>query len=154
MRRRQVIRLLGASAAAWPFTVAAGRSRPMVGVLMPYPDTDAEVRGRVIAFREELRRLGWPDSAVHIEERWATDDLDRVRAEAAELIRLEPDVIFFTGGRVAPILQEQTRTIPSVFVGVSDPLGQGLVPSLARPGGTSPALHRHRIPLPPSCLRS
>jgi putative tryptophan/tyrosine transport system substrate-binding protein len=58
-----------------------------------------------------------------------------VRADAAELVQLKPDVIFFTGGRVVRIFQEQTRSIPTVFVGVSDPLGQGLVPSLARPGG-------------------
>lgn len=137
MRRRHFVALLG-GAAAWPFAAMAqkpGGQRRLIAVLMPYPDTDAEVRGRVAAFREELRRLGWANDALRIEERWTTDNLERVRADAAELVRLGPDVIFFTGGRVTRIMQEQTRSIPTVFVGVSDPLGQGLVPSLARPGG-------------------
>jgi putative tryptophan/tyrosine transport system substrate-binding protein len=137
MRRRQFVALLG-GAAAWPFAALAQKpdgQRRLIAVLMPYPDTDAEVRGRVAAFREELGRLGWAGDALRMEERWATDDLERVRADAAELVRLGPDVIFFTGGRVTRIIQERTRSIPTVFVGVSDPLGQGLVPSLARPGG-------------------
>ena len=136
MRRRTFLALIGGAAVggAWPMSARA-QQRRMVAVLMPYPDTDAEVRGRVGAFRDEMRRLGWPDDAILIEERWSTDDLDRVRADAAELVKLKPDVIFFTGGRVARIVQEQTRSIATVFVGVSDPLGQGLVPSLAKPGG-------------------
>jgi putative ABC transport system substrate-binding protein len=134
MRRREFIALVG-GASAWPNAVSAQQARRAIAVLMPYPPTDAEVRARVAAFREELRRLGWPDDALHIEERWSTDNLDRVRADAAELVKLNPDVIFFTGGRVVRIFQELTRSIPTVFVGVSDPLGQGLVPSLARPGG-------------------
>jgi putative tryptophan/tyrosine transport system substrate-binding protein len=93
------------------------------------------VKGRVAAFRDEMRRLGWGDEALRVEERWSTDDLARVRSDAAELVAMKPDAIFFTGGRVARIVQEQSRTVPTVFAGVSDPLGQGLVPSLARPGG-------------------
>ncbi|HEX2727981.1 MAG TPA: ABC transporter substrate-binding protein [Beijerinckiaceae bacterium] len=134
MRRREVIAALGA-AAAWPTRSIAESTRRTVAVLMPYPPTDTEVRERVAAFREELRRLGWPDETLHVEERWATDNLDRIRANAAELVKMRPDVIFFTGGRVVPIIQRETSSIPTVFAGVSDPLGQGLVPSLARPGG-------------------
>jgi len=115
--------------------LSAEQARRTVAILMPYPHADMEVRGRVEAFREELRRLGWTDNALLIEERWTTDDLDRVRAAATDLVRLGPDVIFFTGGRVGRIMREQNRSIPSVFVGISDPLGQRLVPSLARPGG-------------------
>ncbi len=133
MRRREFVTTLFATA-AWP-SLSAAQQRRLIAVLMPYPDTDAEVRGRVAAFREELDRLGWADDALRMEERWATDNLDRVRADAAELVSLKPDVIFFTGGRVTRIIQEQSRSIPTVFAGVSDPLGQGLVPSLARPGG-------------------
>jgi putative ABC transport system substrate-binding protein len=133
MRRREFVVLIGAT--AWPWPSAAQRARRTVAVLMPYPPHDAEVRGRVAAFRQELRRLGWADDTLQTEERWATDDLDRIRTDAAELVKGSPDVIFFTGGRVTRILQEQTRSIPTVFVGVSDPLGQGLVSRLARPGG-------------------
>jgi hypothetical protein len=71
--------------------------------------------------------VGWSEDALRMEERWSTDDLDRVRADAADLAKLKPDVIFFTGGRVTRIVQEQTRSIPTVFVGVSNPLGQGWV---------------------------
>jgi putative tryptophan/tyrosine transport system substrate-binding protein len=117
------------------FAADAQQASRTVAVLMPYPHADAEVKARVAAFRDELRRLGWTDETLHFEERWATDNLDRLRAGAAELVKRNPDVIFFTGGRVARIIQQQTRSIPTVFVGVSDPLGQGLVSSLARPGG-------------------
>ena len=133
-RRREFIALLG-GAALWPSAVSAQQARRTVAVLMPYPADDQEVALRVAAFRDELKRHGWSDDALHIKERWSTDNLARVRLDAAELLKLKPDVIFFTGGRVVRIIQEQTRSIPTVFVGVSDPLGQGLVSSLARPGG-------------------
>jgi putative tryptophan/tyrosine transport system substrate-binding protein len=133
MRRREFLALM--SGALLVPVAARAQQRRTVALLMPYPEADAEVRGRVAAFREELRRLGWGDDVLRIEERWSTDDLDRVRLHVAELVKLTPDVIFFTGGRVTRIVQGQTRSIPTVFVGVSDPLGQGLVPSLARPGG-------------------
>jgi len=129
MRRREFIAVVS-TFAALPVSAAQRRT---VAVLMPYPETDAEVKGRVAAFREEMLRLGWDD--LLIEERWSTDDLVRVRADVADLVRLKPDVIFYTGGRVSRILQGETRSIPTVFVGVSDPLEQGLVPSLAKPGG-------------------
>ena len=137
VRRREIVGLLGGLAAAWPLTVRAQPSRKrVVAVLMPYPDNDAEVRARLAAARDEMRKLGWSEGEnLRVEERWAGDNLARIEADAAELIRLEPDVIFVTGGRVVPIVQKQTRTIPVVFVGVSDPLGRGLVTSLARPQG-------------------
>jgi putative ABC transport system substrate-binding protein len=136
MRRRTFLALAWSAAAASSSPMSArAQQRRTLAVLMPYPNTDAEVRGRVAAFRDEIRRLGWSEDALRIEERWSTDDLDRVRADVADLVKLKPDVIFFTGGRVTRIVQEQTRSIPTVFVGVSDPLGQGLVPSLAKPGG-------------------
>ena len=103
---------------------------------MPYPESDQEVQARVAAMRSELRKLGWVEGKnLHIDERWTTDSLDRVRAHAAELVTLAPDVLFITGGRVVPIVRQQTRTNSTVFVGVTDPLGQGYVESLARPGG-------------------
>jgi putative tryptophan/tyrosine transport system substrate-binding protein len=134
MRRRAVLAALAAIPAR-PWASAAQTGRCTVAVLMPYDPGDADVRARVAAFQDEMKRLGWHDESLHMEERWATDRLDQIRAAAAELVALKPDVLFFTGGRVVPIVQRMTRTIPSVFVGVSDPLGQGLVPSLARPGG-------------------
>lgn len=109
-----------------------------IGILMPYPADDAEIRDRVDAFKRELARMGWHEgSRVEIIERWATDDLARIRAEAAELVRTGCDLILTTGSRVVPILQQLTRTIPIIFVGTSDPAGQGFVGSLARPGGNT-----------------
>jgi putative tryptophan/tyrosine transport system substrate-binding protein len=136
MRRREVIAGL-AAAGGWPLTLRAQSSRKrLVAILMPYPQADPEVQTRLAATREELRKLGWHEGGnLRVEERWSGDDLARIEADAAELIRLEPDVILVTGGRVVPIVQKQTRTIPIVFVGVSDPFGRGLVTSLARPQG-------------------
>jgi putative tryptophan/tyrosine transport system substrate-binding protein len=137
MRRREFLGLAG-FLAAWTRVAHAqplDRTR-RVAILMPYPESDGEVQARVAAMRVELRKLGWLEGKnLHIEERWATDNLDRVRAHAADLVKLDPDVIFITGGRVVPIVRQQTRSIPTVFVGVTDPLGQGYVDSLARPGG-------------------
>jgi len=94
------------------------------------------VQTRLAATRDELRKLGWSEGDnLRVQERWSGDDLARIEADAAELILLEPDVILVTGGRVVSIVQKLTRTIPIVFVGVSDPFGRGLVTSLARPQG-------------------
>jgi putative tryptophan/tyrosine transport system substrate-binding protein len=137
MRRRAFL-ALGGAVAGLPRSLRAQQSDRVrkLGILMPYPAGDPEVRARLAAFQNELRRLGWLIGInLRLDERWATDDLDRVRAASAELVRLEPDVIFFTGGRVTRIIQRATREVPTVFVGVSDPLGQGLVANLARPGG-------------------
>ena len=137
MRRREFLGLTG-FLAAWTRVAHAqqpNRTR-RVAILMPYPESDQEVQARVAAMRTELRKLGWSEGEnLHIDERWATDNLDRLRADAADLVKLGPDVIFITGGRVVPIIQRQTRSIPTMFVGVTDPLGQGYVESLARPGG-------------------
>jgi putative tryptophan/tyrosine transport system substrate-binding protein len=135
MRRREVIGLI-AGAAAWPL---AGRAqddrRRAVGVLMPYAESDTELEVRLAALKQELHRLGWVEGKnLRVHERWATDDLGRLRAHARELVGLGPDVILVTGRRVLPVIQQETRSIPVVFVWVTEPLGQG-VASLARPGG-------------------
>ena len=87
MRRRKFITLLGGAAAAWPLPARArqaGQRMPRIGILMPYPKGDAEVQARVQAFRQELARLGWSKgSNVQFDERWSTDNMDLVRADAA-----------------------------------------------------------------------
>ena len=136
--RRQLITLLSGAAAAWPLAAGAQQAERMrrVAILMPYAESDAEFRTRIAAFRQELGKLGWTEGAnLRIEERWTGDDLDRVRRDAAELINLNPEVIVVAGRRVVPIVAQQTRTIPVVFVGISDPVTSGLVESFARPGG-------------------
>jgi putative tryptophan/tyrosine transport system substrate-binding protein len=138
MKRREFITLLGGAAAAWP--LAAGARQPSrvrrIGILMPYAKGDAEWAARVLAFKQELAKLGWTDGGnIAFDERWTTDNMDRVRAEAASLVASNPDIIVTTGGRVVPVFMRLTRTIPMVLPTASDPVGVGYAQSLARPGG-------------------
>ena len=139
MRRRKFITLLGGAAAAWPLPAwarQAGQRMPWIGILMPFPKGDAEAQARVQAFRQELARLGWSEgSNVQFDERWSTDNMDLVRADAANLVSLNPDVIVTLGDRIIPILTKLTGSIPIVVAATSDPIASGAVESLARPGG-------------------
>jgi putative ABC transport system substrate-binding protein len=135
VRRREFISLLGGAAAAWPLGARAQQMPRRVGILMAFSVSDPDIRARVAAFRQELGKLGWSEGNVRIDERWPSDDMDRVRADAAELIGGKPDVILVAGRRAVAVLQQQTRTIPVVFSGFVDPVEQGIVPNLARPGG-------------------
>jgi putative tryptophan/tyrosine transport system substrate-binding protein len=136
MKRRDFITLLG-GAAAWPLAAHAqqGARQRRVGILLAFAESDDEYQGRVAAFRQEIRRLGWPEESLRIDERWPADDMKRVRADASELITLKPDAILVGGRRALSVLQEQTRSIPVVFAGITDPVEQGVVTNLARPGG-------------------
>jgi putative tryptophan/tyrosine transport system substrate-binding protein len=136
--RRDFIALLGGAAATWPLAARAQQGERMrrIGILMPFPPTDAEVRSRVDALKHELQRSGWTRGGnIEFDERWTTDNMDLVRANAANLVELKPDVIVAVGGRVIPVLLQLTRTIPIVVPGSADPVGTGYVKSLARPGG-------------------
>jgi putative ABC transport system substrate-binding protein len=138
LKRREFITLLGGAAAAWPLVARAQQTGAMrrIGVLMSYAESDPEMRARVAAFRQELGKLGWSEGRnLRIDERWPADDMDRVRAHASELINLKPDVILVGGRRTLSVLQEQTRSVPVVFAGITDPVEQGIVTNLARPGG-------------------
>jgi len=138
MKRREFISLLG-GAAAWPLAARAQQGERMrrIGILMPYPPTNAEMQARIRAFREELRKRGWAASInAQFDERWTSDNMDLIRAAAANLVELNPDVIFASGARVVPILMELTRSIPIVAASGSEPiLERGYAASLARPGG-------------------
>src|SRR5262249_16510416 len=95
---------------------------------------DAQLR--LTAFGQGLQQLGWTvGSNVQIEYRWGAGDLERGRKGAAELIALDPEVIFASGGAAATALRQTTRTVPIVFANTIDPVGSGAVESLARPGG-------------------
>lgn len=108
-----------------------------MGILMPYPETDRIVSERVRGFRDELQKLGWGSANTDVVERWVGDDLGAIGHAATELVAADPDVILTTGSRVVPVLQRATRTVPIVFAGISDPVGQKLVASLARPGNNT-----------------
>jgi putative tryptophan/tyrosine transport system substrate-binding protein len=137
MRRREFIKVIS-GAAAWPIAAHAqqGERTRRIGILMPYPPSDTENQSRVGALRQELQRLGWTRGAnIEFDERWTTDNMDLVRANAANLVELKPDVIVAIGGRVIPILMQLTRTVPIIIPGSSSPVEAGYIKSLARPGG-------------------
>ena len=137
MKRRQFVTLLGGVAATWPLAAGAQSERlRRVGILMPYPESDTEGQIRVRAFKRELQRLGWIEGGkIQFDERWTTDNMDLVRANAASLLELKPDVIVSIGNRVIPILKQMTREVPIIIAAAVDPVGAGLVASLAHPGG-------------------
>jgi len=140
MRRREVIRLLGGAAGAWPLAARAqqpGERVRRIGVLLNLPAGDAEAQARVGAFLQGLQALGWAIGRnVRIEYRWAAD-LGSIQRYAAELVALAPDVILANANPAAQALQQATRTLPIVFVAATEPVGSGLVESMARPGGNS-----------------
>jgi putative ABC transport system substrate-binding protein len=137
MQRREFITLLG-GAAAWPRAARAqpsGRIR-RVGVLLPYTEGDPQGRRRVARLQEGLEKLGWTVGRnIRIDDRWGAADEERVRALAAELVALPADVILPNTSRAVATLQQMTRTVPIVFMGVVEPVAQGFVQSLAHPGG-------------------
>jgi putative ABC transport system substrate-binding protein len=138
MRRRQFITLIG-GAAAWPLAARAQRGERMrrIGVLLPAAADDPEWQARVGAFQQALAVLGWTIGRnVRIDTRWGTTSAAEIRRQAAELAALAPDVILATGSSVGPLLQA-TRTVPIVFTLGVDPVGAGVVDSLARPGGNA-----------------
>jgi putative tryptophan/tyrosine transport system substrate-binding protein len=138
MKRREFITLLGGGAAAWPAAARAqqdGRKR-RIGVLMPYPDANVEAQARLTAFTEGLQQLGWVDGRnAQVVVRWARSSAEGIRQAAADLAALAPDVLLATALPSATALQQATHSIPIVFVQLADPVGTGLVESLARPGG-------------------
>jgi putative tryptophan/tyrosine transport system substrate-binding protein len=135
MKRRQFITLVG-GAAAWPL-VARAQAKQMrrIGVLMGLVANDPEAQSRVAALEKGLGELGWVKGRnLSIEYRWAGDG-NAVRDHAAELLAMAPDLILANSTPVTAALQEQSRGVPIVFTQVIDPVGQGLVPNLAHPGG-------------------
>src|SRR2546430_12252592 len=137
MRRREFIRLLGSTLAAQ--AIAANAQEPVrvrtVGVLMGFAN-DAEAKARVEAFEQGLEIEGWSlGQNLRIEYRYAEGDSARMQALAQELVDLKPDCILAQSTPATDALMRTTRTIPIVFVAVSDPIGSGFVASMARPGG-------------------
>jgi putative ABC transport system substrate-binding protein len=138
MRRREFITLVGGAAATWPLAARAQQGERMrrVGVIIPAAADDAEYQTRVAGFLQRLEVLGWTDRRnVRIEYRWSAGNAEVSRKHAAELVALASDVIVANGSQTLGPLQQLTRTVPVVFVGIVDPVGAGYVASLARPGG-------------------
>jgi putative tryptophan/tyrosine transport system substrate-binding protein len=137
MRRRDFIAGLG-SAAAWPVVAPGQPSGHLrrVGILLPYEIDDPDVKGRLTAFLQSLAALGWMDGHnISFVLRWSTTDAFRMQTMAKELVDLQPDVLVVLTTPATAALQRETRTIPIVFVSVSDPVGDGFVQSLPHPTG-------------------
>src|SRR5215510_4901686 len=136
-RRREFITLIGGAAAAWPLAARAQSQRVRrIGVLMGLVASDPEAQSRVGAFEHGLRELGWIQGRnLWIEYRWAGGGENELRNHAAELLAMAHDLILANSTPVTAALRELSQVVPIVFTQVTDPVGQGLVPNLAHPGG-------------------
>jgi putative ABC transport system substrate-binding protein len=137
MMRREFITLLGGAAASWPLGARAQQPEQVrrIGVLMGMAD-DQEAQARVMAFKQGLHEFGWTAARnIQIETRFRGGDAGRIRAHATELVALAPDVIVGQSTPVIRALREATSSIPIVMAAINDPVDQGFVSSLARPGG-------------------
>jgi putative ABC transport system substrate-binding protein len=153
VKRRDFIALFGSAAAAWPFPTRAQNSDRMrrIGALVSLTVDDPVSKARFDAFAQSMQQLGWVDGRnIRLEIRWpATDGFgarppdtrtayaQRFRRYAAELVALAPDVLLAHSSPAVAALQQETSTVPIVFIGVVDPVGAGFVDSLARPGGNT-----------------
>jgi putative ABC transport system substrate-binding protein len=140
MQRRHFITLLGGTAVGWPLAALAqqGQQVRRIGVIVPASPDDASFQTWIGVFLQALAQLGWTIGRnMRLDIHWATPNATKIRQHAAELAALTPDVILTSGtSTTAPMLQA-TRTVPIVFATVVDPVGAGLIDSLARPGGNA-----------------
>jgi putative tryptophan/tyrosine transport system substrate-binding protein len=136
MRRREFIRVVGGVAAAWPFAARAQTKVRQIGILMPLAQGDPDGKAQIAAFHVGLQKLGWTERRnLKTEIRWTGGNADQLPIVAKELVDLRPDVILARSTPAVKVLLGLTKSIPIVFVSVSDPLGDGLVKSFSRPGG-------------------
>ena len=137
LKRRDFITLVS-GAAAWPLAARAQQTDNVrrLGVLTDTAESNPEGKARIAALRQRLQELGWAEGRnLRVDYRWSAGDVERAHAYATEIVALNPDVIFaLANAQLAPLSRE-TRAIPIVFVGVSDPVGPGYVASFAHPGG-------------------
>jgi putative ABC transport system substrate-binding protein len=137
MRRRDFIKIIPGLAAACPLLARAQQLKRRIGVVIARLENDPVAQAEVAAFFDNLRQLGWTvgeGGNIQVDYRWPGNNIERIRADVAEIVRLQPDVILAHGTPVNLALQRVTRTIPTVFVNVTDPMGSGLIESLAHPG--------------------
>lgn len=150
MLRREFIGVMGGASVAWPLTVRAQQAGKVrrIGLLMTMAETEPEAQARLTSFRAGLQQSGWTEGQnIRIDYRFAAGDPDRLRSAAAELVRLAPEVILANGTAILSALKQETRSIPIVFVLVPDPVGDGFVDSLARPGGNLTGLTNFEFPM-------
>ena len=139
MIRREFITLLG-GAAAWPFAARAQQADRMrrIGVFSNVSESHSNGQRVVAAFRRALQDLGWVEGQnVRVDVRWSAGDPGHYQRYAAELVALDPEAILAVTTATVVALKQSSRTVPIVFVGVIDPVGSGLIASMARPGGNA-----------------
>jgi putative tryptophan/tyrosine transport system substrate-binding protein len=137
MRRREFVTLIGV-AAAWPIAARAQQGERMrrIGVLTINAEDDPECRASIAQFVQGLASFGWTEERnIQIDRRYAAGDVERMHVFAKDLVGLAPDVLFTSSTPASVALWRETKSIPTVFAQVSDPIGEGFVASLARPGG-------------------
>jgi hypothetical protein len=152
MRRRDFIMLIGGAAAVGARPVGAFGEQPgrirRIGLPMTMAETAPEAQARLASFRGGLQQLGWTEGHnVKIDYRFAAGDPERLQSSAAELVRLAPDVILANGTAILAALRQEAKNIPIVFVLVPDPVGDGFVESVARPGGNITGLTNFEFPM-------
>jgi putative ABC transport system substrate-binding protein len=136
MQRREFIMLMGGAAAAWPLAARAQQRARRIGALYSLTEDDPESVARRAAFEQAIKELGWTSGGnLRIDYRWSGNDPELIRKFVAELVALAPDVIVASGSVVVPPMVRATRDIPIVFLQVIDPVGSGLIASMAHPGG-------------------
>jgi len=140
VRRRDFITLLSGVAADWPLTTRAQQPARLrrIGVLMALDESEPEGKAQLLGFTQGLSELGWTvGTNLQMEIRWGAGDVNRIGIFAKELVAMRPDVILSQGTPVTAALRQETRTIPIVFVTVTDPVGEGFVAGLPSPGGNT-----------------
>lgn len=138
MRRREFIIMLAGTAATSPYVTRAQQPERTrrIGVLMLYPENDPQGQLRAAAFRRELEKAGWTVGGnLQINYHWGTGDTDWVRSATAQVLRQAPDVMLANGDAAVKAARQSTQTVPIIFIASGDPVGDGLVQSLAHPGG-------------------
>jgi putative tryptophan/tyrosine transport system substrate-binding protein len=138
MRRREFLGALGSVAATWPAAARAQQAGPVrrIGILMGGAEGDSQSEAGLAALTAALRQLGWTDGQnIRIDIRWAAGNVERMKALAKELVSLPSDLLVAHTTQPVAALQRETKTIPIVFLIVSDPVGSGFVASLPSPGG-------------------
>jgi putative ABC transport system substrate-binding protein len=144
MRRRDFVKAIAGSAATWPLGARAQQSASVrrIGLLLSWNEDNPEIQSWLTAFRDGLGNLGWTEGRnIKFEYRWTgKNDMNLMQQGAKELVASQPDLIFSSNSPTTALLLAQTRTIPIVFANIIDPVGQGFVTSLSRPGGNATGL--------------
>jgi putative ABC transport system substrate-binding protein len=140
MKRRDFIAALGGAIVTWPLAAGAQQDNAprRIGVLMPSSPDDQEVKKELAVFTRQMQSLGWTEGGnLRVDYRWSGGDSQKTQAYAKELVDARPDILFTRSTPATAALLKNTRSIPIVFAVVSDPVGEGFVASIARPGGNA-----------------